>query len=179
MGAAFRVSRDQGAYRRKTEVHRRCRLYRPRNPGGSGALPERGCCDRPGQDHWVVSGSHGVGTARTWEQIYHLRPETGRHEVDPQCKDQAAGVIQTLCAISAGGIGARMVRGRRCGSVHDAGLSDQAGEARHGSCRHSHRRFRSSANGVPRRQSPVLSTDRKLSRYHRRSYGAEHLIQRE
>ena len=28
------------------------------------------------------------------------------------------------------GCGARMVRGRRCGSIHDAGLSDQAGEAR-------------------------------------------------
>jgi hypothetical protein len=72
-----------------------------------------------------------------------------------------------------------MVRRRRCGSIHDAGLSNQGGKTPADSSRHPRRRLRPSSDRLSPHQPAILPPDRKLSCSHRRADGAQYLFQRE
>jgi carbamoyltransferase len=50
------------------------------------------------------------GPARPRQSLDRLRPAARRHEGDPQCQDQAAGIVSAIRAVGAGGGGERMVR---------------------------------------------------------------------
>ena len=75
-------------------------------------------------------------------------PRRADMKASAQCQDQAAGIVSTFCAFGSRGSRTGMVRRERCGSVHDAGVSDQGGEASAHSCGHACRRLRATADGL-------------------------------
>ena len=79
--------------------------------GRGRAVPAHGGGDRRRQGGRLVSGTHGMGSARARQPLDRLRSAPGRHEEHSQRQDQAARIVPSLRALRARGGGGGLVRG--------------------------------------------------------------------
>src|SRR5262249_409688 len=96
-----------------------------------------------------------------------------------QYPNQVSRAVPAVCAVGARRALRRLLRRRGAGSLHAAGVSGPAGEARRGSGDHARRRIWTVADRQPPAESPLLESDQGVRAPEWGADGAEHVVQRE
>ena len=89
----------------------RRRLHSRGDRGRSRTLPAHRGGDRRGQGRRLVSGPHGVGSARARQPLDRLRSAPRRHEGHSQRQDQTARIVSSVRAV--GPRGGRVANGSK------------------------------------------------------------------
>ena len=91
-------------------------------PHGGGDCPRKDC--------GLVSGSHGVWTARAGEQKHSCGPAPQGYERDSQQPHQVSRAVSAVLPVDSRGEGGRIFRDGLPVAVHGDGVQDQAGATR-------------------------------------------------
>ena len=112
-----------------------------------------------GQCHRMVSGTHGVGTARARQSLDRRPSWLAEYERCAQRPHQAPRVVPSVCAVHPGGPSARIFRARSSFALHAARVQDSSGEARGFMRGESRGRYGPAADRDAGRKSDVLRSD--------------------